>query len=624
MAILSIKSNSTALAVQRRLNDGSTRLSRVYERLSSGQRINRASDDAAGLAIASSLKADGRVYNQAIRNANDGISALNIAEGALSELAGIVTRIKELAEQSANGVYRTEQREPLNAEAQALRDEYSRIATTTSFNGISLLASRNTLSLQVDKNSYSDSGENHGALSITIGSEFGVAVGDGTFEGTPSTSLAIASTTDVDAADFNGDGIVDLIGAQFGGLQFMAGNGDGTYQAAVGSNGDPGFAKAIQSIVDLNNDGNLDVVAGAGSETAIYLGNGDGSFTFSEYFGLSGGGLTITADINNDGFADLLTSDETNSQEVRVYLNDQDGTFTQLASVSTGGSPNAIFAGDLNGDSYLDLVARNVLDGDISVHLGDGTGGFTGGLLYDVGLGGGSTGGTLADFNNDGYLDYADVNLIALGNGNGTFGASQAIAGLTGGGSIFAAPDLNSDGLTDLVTVNGSTFNFYLNNGDATFTASDTVIGAETPIFRGLHMRDLDGDGVLDLIYQNTDADQFSAFLANSSISGELTPFSLLTQQDSRLALDSMSDALNAISTERAGIGAMQSRLSYAVRNLASRSENVERARSQIVDADIASESATLVKTNILQQAGAAVLAQANQIPALALSLLRA
>ncbi len=616
MAVLSIQSNTTALAVQRRLGDGSARLERVFERLASGQRINRASDDAAGLAIASSLQADGRIYNQAIRNANDGLSALNITESALSELAGIVIRIKELAEQSANGVYRTAQRQPLNNEAQALRDEYSRIANTTDFNGLNLLATRNTISLQVDKNQYSDSGENLGALSITIGSDFGVAVGDGTFEDSPSTSLATIPMTDVDAADFNGDGIIDLIGAQFGGIQFMAGNGDGTYQAAVGSGGDPGFGKVIQSIVDLNNDGNLDVVAGGGSETAIYLGNGSGSFTFSEYFGSSGGGNTITADINNDGFIDLLTSDETD-QEVRVYLNDGDGTFTAAAPVATGGSPASIHLADINGDNNLDLVAQNTFDNNISVHLGNGSGGFAAGSLFNAGA---NAFGGLGDINNDGNIDFLSGNRLSLGNGDGSFQASQVVSGI--GASASFLTDLNSDGIIDVVSQSGSTFDFFLNQGDGTFSLSDTITGTENPGFRAVHLTDLDGDGVPDLIYQNSDADQFSAFLANSTISGELATFSLLTQEDSRTALDSMGDALNSISTERAKIGAMQSRLSYAIRNLASRSENVEKARSQIMDADIAEETATLVKTNILQQAGASVLAQANQLPSLALTLL--
>ena len=97
------------------------RLASVYERLSSGQRINRASDDAAGLAVSSSLHVNTRVYNQAIRNINDGVSALTIADQAISNLSDIVVRQTELAEQAANGIYSTIQRAAMDREAQALK-----------------------------------------------------------------------------------------------------------------------------------------------------------------------------------------------------------------------------------------------------------------------------------------------------------------------------------------------------------------------------------------------------------------------------------------------------------------------------------------------------------------------
>ena len=117
---ITIASNIASLQAQRKLSSATTRLSTVFERLASGSRINKASDDAAGLAIAESLRTDARVYAQAVRNVNDGISTLAIAEGALKQLSGIVVRQKELAEQAANGVYSTKQREALETEANAL------------------------------------------------------------------------------------------------------------------------------------------------------------------------------------------------------------------------------------------------------------------------------------------------------------------------------------------------------------------------------------------------------------------------------------------------------------------------------------------------------------------------
>ncbi|MGI6680121.1 MAG: flagellin [Bdellovibrionota bacterium] len=136
---ITIGSNITSLKAQRQLTKSTAGLSATYSRLSSGLRINKASDDAAGLAIADSLKADQRVAAVAIRNANDGISTIAIADGALSQVSDVLTRLAELAEQSANGVYSTSQRNALQNEFSALGSEIQRIATTTEFNGVKLL-----------------------------------------------------------------------------------------------------------------------------------------------------------------------------------------------------------------------------------------------------------------------------------------------------------------------------------------------------------------------------------------------------------------------------------------------------------------------------------------------------
>ena len=135
MGFGSIKS----LTTQRMLTAASDGLSRSFERLASGQRINSASDDAAGLAVADNLRLKTRLYSVAVRNINDGFSALNIASGAIDQQTGLVTRLAELAEQSANGSLSNTQRRSLNAEYQALISESGRIGSTTSFNGIALL-----------------------------------------------------------------------------------------------------------------------------------------------------------------------------------------------------------------------------------------------------------------------------------------------------------------------------------------------------------------------------------------------------------------------------------------------------------------------------------------------------
>ena len=110
---ITINTNVAALNAQRRLSNSTGALRQSFERLSSGLRIVRAKDDAAGLAIADSLRADGRIASVAIRNANDGISLISIADGALDQMSSVLTRMAELAEQSANGVLSTEQRSAL-------------------------------------------------------------------------------------------------------------------------------------------------------------------------------------------------------------------------------------------------------------------------------------------------------------------------------------------------------------------------------------------------------------------------------------------------------------------------------------------------------------------------------
>ena len=154
---ITIGSNIASLQAQRRLGIASDALGSTYEKLSSGQRINKASDDAAGLAIADSLRANQRVASVAIRNANDGISTIAIADSALGEIGNVLSRLAELSEQSANGVFSTNQRSALQNEFTALGSEIERIAVTTEFNGVKLLSGNSQLVLQVGFNSQSTS-----------------------------------------------------------------------------------------------------------------------------------------------------------------------------------------------------------------------------------------------------------------------------------------------------------------------------------------------------------------------------------------------------------------------------------------------------------------------------------
>lgn len=139
MTVSSLNSNVFSLKVQRSLGSATERVVSAFEKLSTGLRINKASDDAAGLAIADSLRVNARLQTTAIRNVNDGISALNIIGGTLNDQTSIITRLLELAEQSANGTFSSSQRRSLSDEYHALVQEFGRLGATTSFNGINLL-----------------------------------------------------------------------------------------------------------------------------------------------------------------------------------------------------------------------------------------------------------------------------------------------------------------------------------------------------------------------------------------------------------------------------------------------------------------------------------------------------
>lgn len=173
---ITINTNTAALSAQRYLAQTTAKLGRTFERLSSGLRIVRASDDAAGLAIADSLRADSRVASQAIRNASDGISLVSIADGALNEIGNILTRMAELAEQSANGTLSTSQRSALQSEFAALGSEIERITVTTEFNDLSLINGGSDITLQVGLDSSSNSQITIGAVDSSLS---GLGIGSG-------------------------------------------------------------------------------------------------------------------------------------------------------------------------------------------------------------------------------------------------------------------------------------------------------------------------------------------------------------------------------------------------------------------------------------------------------------
>jgi flagellin-like hook-associated protein FlgL len=645
---ITIGSNIASLAAQRLLGQNATAQADVFSRLSSGLRITKASDDAAGLAIASSLNSDGRVYSSALRNLNDGISALAITDGALQQESLILTRLKELATQAANGVYSATQRTALDTEAQALAKEYSRILSVTKFNGQNLLdGSVTQLTLQagygateqlvVPVSTFPGSG---GTTTTTT-----TTVGTGTFQASVSYSNGFtANPALLSSIDLNGDGKLDIISGDSGTgkVSVFLGNGDGTFKApaSYGGGGDD-YALAL---ADINGDGKLDVVTANGSPTNnsvdVMLGNGDGTFKAITSFVTGGSPYSIVlADFNGDGKLDAVTGDKTGNS-ISLLLGNGDGTFKSRTSFTTGTTPRGVYVGDLNGDGNLDVIAGTSSggSGEVDVFLGNGDGTFHARTTLPLSVSG-TQYPTIADLNGDGKLDIAaggDNNSgrveVWLGNGDGTFKAKTTYTEGNQPEQIVAL-DVNGDGKPDLLVseFTGNSLDVYIGNGDGTFNAKTSyAAGSGT---WGITYGDLNGDGVKDVGVANQTANTISVFIANTTSttttstsaasSFTLPTFDLLTQSDARSALDTFTTTLNQVESALGTIGSWQSRIQVALSNLSSVVTQDKAAESRIVDADVAQETADLTRRNILQQEGAAVLAQANQTPALALSLLR-
>ncbi len=621
-----IGSNLDALKGQRSLGQASDRIEKVYQRLSTGQRINRASDDAAGLSIADALSAKSRVFTRGAQNVSDGLSALTIADSAVETLIQLTTRIQELAEQGANGSYSNRQRAALDKEAQSLRDEFLRIVQSTAFNGQRLLDGT-VQGLQIQAGYGAE-----GAIASSVGGKLGT----GSFNPSLNTGLSVALNA-LATGDLNGDGIQDVVtgngGLYTSGIRISLGNGDGTFRA--------GQAKFIDgdinsvALSDLNGDGALDIVSSnsLANSVSVLLANGDGTFRAPSGFNVGGvPSAVVSADFNGDGFQDVAAANSS-THNVSILLGNGDGTLRSQQTSSVGQAPTNLRVGDFNGDGLADLVTADFTDNTVSVLIGNGNGTFQSRRVLLAGSNPNSV--TTGDFNGDGRLDIVSTNsgagtaTLFLGNGNGTFkGASSTFAIGDSLGSVTTA-DLNGDGFQDLVTTAsvevGGFFTtgavaVVIGNGNGTFQAA-SFLNAGSPM--QVTTSDVNGDGVPDIVAADSLLG-LSSFAAQTRDGVHpLLPISLKTQADSRQALSIVSKKLELLSAQRGVLGAAQSRLLSGARTLLSQRDEFLAANSRIRDADFAGETAELTRTQITQSAASAVMAQANQQPAIALKLLR-
>jgi len=451
-----INTNIASLTAQRNLNSSQGALQTSLERLSSGLRINSAKDDAAGLAISERFTAQINGLQQAQRNANDGISLAQTAEGALNEIGNSLQRIRELAVQSANDTNSSSDRQALNAEAAQLIAEINRISSSTQFNGQNVLdGSLSNLNFQV--------GANQGQQ-----------------------------------IQVNG---VDARGSRLG----------------------------------------AEVFEGAAVDLVDFAANSSGA-----------GNLTL------NGVAVDLSSAE-NSTDIVNAIN----------AIAADSGVTAQKAPETSADLAFSVAASTAAT-------------FT---LNDVGIS--IAGGT----SRDDAID--EINKFS--NQTGVTATADGAAGITLTATGSSIELVNTAG-----TALGATATFDAGIVLATDVGGTIVTGGSDSALLG-----------------------FGAAGTLTTTNENLNNVSLLTNESSGNALRTLDFALNQVNSLRADLGAVQTRFESTIANLSVGAENLSGARSRIVDADFAAETAALTRAQILQQAGTSVLAQANQIPQNVLSLLQ-
>lgn len=483
-----INTNIASLNAQRNMNTSQASLNQSLQRLSSGLRINSAKDDSAGLAISERMTSQIRGLNQAARNANDGISLAQTAEGGLAEIGNNLQRLRELAVQSANATNSASDRAALQSEATQLTAEITRVAGQTQFNGINLLdGSFASQAFQVGANA-------NQTISISsIGNAQGTALGQHqmTLDGT------VTGNTKAAAADLTGGNTI-----------------------------------AVEAALTIT-------TAGGGSTAAFgYAALDDAK--------------AIAAAINTAASAYGVTATASNSATLSAI-----GAAGTVAFTLNGSAISA--AGVTTADSTTLMTAINAATGSTGVVASFTTSGLTNSLTL-----------TAADGRDISILDYTNT-------------------GAVGDTAVFSGVTLTEGG-TDSSIKTG------------------TVLLASSK-------------GTISTTGAN--ADVFAAAGINTSTLASVSAASIATASGAQSAISVIDSALEAISSSRADLGAYQNRFSSAISNLQTSSENISAARSRIQDADFAAETATLTRGQILQQAGVAMLAQANSLPNNVLSLLR-
>ncbi len=606
-----INTNVLSLNAQRNLNKSSGELATSLQRLSSGLRINSAKDDAAGLSIASRMTSQIRGLNQAVRNANDGISLAQTAEGALGESTNSLQRIRELALQSANSTNSAADRKALNAESAQLLAEVQRVAQTTQFNNQNVLdGTFSSAQFQVGANA-----------NQTI--SFGISGATTNLLGAFQTTGAVAvDGTAFDGANFTINGTV-------------IGQSAGT--SAAGFTASSAAAKAVAINAASTTTGVTatasNTVTGSAPVAGKSLGNGDLTINGISVGSIASSASAVTQGANaataiNAVAAQTGVSASSNASTGALTLTTADGRDISIGSgagttqgvtdifnavgldASTGADPLT------NGSQVVTIAAAFDTSSPAATDIQEGDTVTIGGLTYEFDSDSSVTGSNIAVTVAD-----ADAAAVVAGALNTAINAQRALGTTTASSSILGAA------LTVTQNLFGSET---LGYAESTNDAGNIVQGGETLGTDAVGTTAVDNKGTLVLSSAENftlggSAGQLTAagFSGASTALTQLASVDLSTVAGANAAISVVDGALSQVNTIRAGLGAVQNRFESTVSNLSTTVENVSSARSRILDADFAAETAALTRNQILQQAGISILSQANAQPQLVLSLLQ-
>ncbi|GAB4260407.1 MAG: FliC/FljB family flagellin [Methylomicrobium sp.] len=563
-----INTNISALTAQRNLNKSQSALQTNMQRLSSGLRINSAKDDAAGLAISNRFQSQINGLNQASRNANDGISLAQTGEGALEEVTNALQRMRTLAVQAANDTNSVSDRQALQLEVRQLVDEINRIGNTTEFNGKALLNGEDSeFSFQIGSNAGQQLTVKMADMRASaLGQQPGAVQSVGHRINIGGTYVGIATTGDVSGAN---DTFITSGGGASGFTITVAG-----YQtvdiAGERYGGDIGL-KSVDQITDTTG---LDYGAGIAKDIAARI----NSIREAGYVGTDGKvvleGVYATAETRFSVLSAASGDIGSSGQITAPFSNVGAGSIThdglKINGVDMG--PAVFQKNDSDGSLVNQINSKSNLTG------------------------------VTASINKDGALEFyaADGRDIVIETKDGE--ASNLL--FAGGGTAVHKDDAANftSGATGAVSLRIS--------GNVTISAEQTLTMDANVGFDDSKVAGTDfaiGEGIQDNV-------QAIGTIQNADVTTVPGALKLMSSVDS---------ALTQVDGLRAVLGAVQNRFEMTIRNLDNVSENLSAANSRIRDADFAAETTAMTRNQILQQAGTAILSQANAQAQNVMSLLQ-